>query len=104
AEDGIRYRTVTGVQTCALPIFEPRRLEGALQPRAALRAPQGSGARAGRDADRRAAQGRGQSAGRRRGRASEPMIHEITRSATKRSEERRVGKEWREERVRERAR
>src|SRR5207248_7212269 len=23
AEDGIRYRTVTGVQTCALPIFAP---------------------------------------------------------------------------------
>src|SRR5437868_15102983 len=23
AEDGIRYRNVTGVQTCALPIFEP---------------------------------------------------------------------------------
>src|SRR5207248_3481471 len=25
AEDGIRDRTVTGVQTCALPIFAPRR-------------------------------------------------------------------------------
>src|SRR5688572_33359611 len=24
AEDGIRYLTVTGVQTCALPIFRPR--------------------------------------------------------------------------------
>src|SRR2546430_5283113 len=24
AEDGIRYLTVTGVQTCALPIFSPR--------------------------------------------------------------------------------
>src|SRR5207248_5568698 len=29
AEDGIRDRTVTGVQTCALPILEPRgNLEG----------------------------------------------------------------------------
>src|SRR6266516_4272407 len=26
AEDGIRYRTVTGVQTCALPILAHRRL------------------------------------------------------------------------------
>src|SRR5437867_6295560 len=28
AEDGIRDRTVTGVQTCALPISEQRRLRG----------------------------------------------------------------------------
>src|SRR2546430_5395358 len=28
AEDGIRYLTVTGVQTCALPIFLPRLLAG----------------------------------------------------------------------------
>src|SRR5687767_15884954 len=27
AEDGIRDKLVTGVQTCALPIFEPRRVE-----------------------------------------------------------------------------
>src|SRR6266516_5264529 len=27
AEDGIRYRTVTGVQTCALPIFDGARGE-----------------------------------------------------------------------------
>src|SRR5207248_6331533 len=26
AEDGIRDRTVTGVQTCALPIYHPRRV------------------------------------------------------------------------------
>src|SRR5699024_11854618 len=32
AEDGIRDRNVTGVQTCALPIFAERaRLEGSLQ-------------------------------------------------------------------------
>src|SRR5207249_8235171 len=29
AEDGIRDRNVTGVQTCALPISPPRRLGGA---------------------------------------------------------------------------
>src|SRR5207248_6792708 len=28
AEDGIRGRTVTGVQTCALPIFDPSQLDG----------------------------------------------------------------------------
>src|SRR5256886_4122504 len=28
AEDGIRDLTVTGVQTCALPIFDPKRIAG----------------------------------------------------------------------------
>src|SRR5437867_11786921 len=31
AEDGIRYRTVTGVQTCALPIFSRRGRRAAKQ-------------------------------------------------------------------------
>src|SRR5207245_5100906 len=36
AEDGIRDATVTGVQTCALPIFEHRRLRALLRPRVVL--------------------------------------------------------------------
>src|SRR5688500_20248520 len=48
AEDGIRDYKVTGVQTCALPIFEPRVLRHA---RAASR-PQGGGARVRRRMDR----------------------------------------------------
>src|SRR5437773_4646105 len=41
AEDGIRDRDVTGVQTCALPISRPAR-----RPRAAARAPGGGPPRA----------------------------------------------------------
>src|SRR5205085_5955727 len=79
AEDGIRDLTVTGVQTCALPIYRPdgRVLPGRqagpnpLDPRrrAARRGQPAAAAQAGRRARRR-----------RRG---------------DRSEERRVGKEWR---------
>src|SRR2546427_5369520 len=52
AEDGIRDLTVTGVQTCALPISSPRRtgvsrrgcgLPPTLPPRRRLRLPTGSG-------------------------------------------------------------
>src|SRR5438309_5429362 len=51
AEDGIRDGTVTGVQTCALPISAPRRC-GVLQPAEPVgRAPRFSGPpRAGRGA------------------------------------------------------
>src|SRR6266516_4151294 len=70
AEDGIRDRTVTGVQTCALPISHRRAaVDGAEVPRQTVRAPQddqqeGGGdpvlpreRRAGVRAPRRAARG-----------------------------------------------
>src|SRR5437773_5888399 len=74
AEDGIRDRDVTGVQTCALPIFRPpvaRSLRGPDQDQA--RQPAGRRLRAtgGQQGPRGVPRG-------------EP-----------RSEERRVGKEWR---------
>src|SRR5207248_6273944 len=47
AEDGIRDRTVTGVQTCALPIY-----------RLPARAPRGGGLRGGDCPGERAARGR----------------------------------------------
>src|SRR2546430_6767905 len=82
AEDGIRDLTVTGVQTCALPISlrstRDRRSRGATPPRA--------GARRERRGDRST---EGSGAGRaRRGRAS-------AGGARARSEERRVGEEGR---------
>src|SRR5205085_6898606 len=74
AEDGIRDLTVTGVQTCALPIYGRGRPEGHGHP---------GGRRLGRVPRRsepvRAAGPRDRGVGRGRGR----------------SEERRVGKEWR---------
>src|SRR5437773_11068660 len=78
AEDGIRDRDVTGVQTCALPISP------------------GSGR-----APPRAARARGQSAprppGRARGQGARAHATKVTRltSSRVRSEERRVGKECR---------
>src|SRR5688572_30855999 len=82
AEDGIRYLTVTGVQTCALPIF-PRRI------------PNGHRAAAtvvwldGRDLERNR---RGRRLGRLLGRQRDPENEADTRKP-ERSEERRVGKE-----------
>src|SRR5688572_33466637 len=40
AGDGIRYLTVTGVQTCALPISTPKRGRSVPEPKALLRAVQ----------------------------------------------------------------
>src|SRR5690606_40970007 len=74
AEDGIRAFHVTGVQTCALPIFDLRRA-----------------AAARRRAGRRAAVARAP-----RGGAQGPQALRRRRCALPpRSEERRVGKEWR---------
>src|SRR5688500_20100622 len=83
AEDGIRDYKVTGVQTCALPIFNPTATPG--------------------NADYRnlyIANGDG-----RAGETPDPAIHPIPQRLdalqgkilriTPRSEERRVGKEWR---------
>src|SRR5207248_3703740 len=79
AEDGIRDRTVTGVQTCALPIFTRR-----LVARRAVRA--GCRRRPSGAAGRAAGPGRAQPGAVGRDRAP-PVLA--------RSEERRVGKECR---------
>src|SRR5689334_24559850 len=83
AEDGIRDGTVTGVQTCALPIYlsrlaqpAPARAAGADR-RALPAAPVPRPPRPRRRRRRGAARGRG------------------ARGLRRRSEERRVGKEWR---------
>src|SRR5690606_40244542 len=73
AEDGIRDFHVTGVQTCALPIYRGSE-------RHALAACDLSRSRRGADVRR----------GHRRGRTGRTTV----RSVRRRSEERRVGKEW----------
>src|SRR5437867_5352300 len=87
AEDGIRDRTVTGVQTCALPIYPPRGNQSDRR-----------GRRRRRGRDRRAGpQLTGPPLGLGRGRraaAGEGPPRALPRVAG-RSEERRVGKEWR---------
>src|SRR3712207_6849489 len=91
AEDGIRYIGVTGVQTCALPIFDERRVHG----REGAREEHGGGHDAGADevdvvvagdrADQRAeAEPEGEQVDRR-----------VDRRGEGRSEERRVGTAWR---------
>src|SRR5207248_7397819 len=83
AEDGIRDRTVTGVQTCALPILEgcSHRCE---ETRIAVRDVQHEGTDldvGGRDRD---------------GGQGGPALEHLRRAEdATRSEERRVGKEWR---------
>src|SRR5204862_3328213 len=82
AEDGIRDLYVTGVQTCALPIF----LNLAVAPAGRVHVPT-------RDADPPA---------RRPGSGSLPRpLRRAPRRTRRRSEERRVGKEWRARRSRE---
>src|SRR3989440_6962188 len=82
AEDGIRDLIVTGVQTCALPIYS----------RATVRGTDGRDRRAGRDVGQLAAraQARRVSAS---GSAPATVVTEV--SIQERSEERRVGKECR---------
>src|SRR5256886_5247211 len=81
AEDGIRDLTVTGVQTCALPIFIPS------FPRIELRLP---------TATLRAFSSPCRGTRRPRPRSATPLAHRSTpNSSSRRSEERRVGKECR---------
>src|SRR5207249_5108860 len=88
AEDGIRDRNVTGVQTCALPIYLGMRLAAQLSHRLDhLREPAAVGGvvvaePAAVGVERQLAHARDQVA----------VGHEL---AALRSEERRVGKEWR---------
>src|SRR5688500_20301548 len=75
AEDGIRDYKVTGVQTCALPIYDP------------------SGGLAAHDTEAEAA---------RLGKAGMDqrlVINAVEEAVGERSEERRVGKEWRSRRA-----
>src|SRR3712207_8630921 len=80
AEDGIRDIGVTGVQTCALPIFAPRRVPRWSQVRVRCASP---GPRTSRGADRTCTY-----------QAVEATTTHLDERAT-RSEERRVGKECR---------
>src|SRR5438445_6847785 len=82
AEDGIRDIGVTGVQTCALPISDPRR-DG---PGAAARGPGSRG---------RAARGVGGARGRRIVAPHAALPAGLEPAGVPRSEERRVGKECR---------
>src|SRR2546430_4669375 len=84
AEDGIRYLTVTGVQTCALPISSTVRPTPPLPPPSAtIRCPSGRRRRTGPS-----------TASSRNGRTS-VLFESDTACLTPRSEERRVGKECR---------
>src|SRR5437762_4349053 len=85
AEDGIRDTSVTGVQTCALPIWSPRSKPRLLEGRAANlgdRRPAYCWIRVHRHRNL-PADARGQRAA------------ACAQRAARRSEERRVGKEWR---------
>src|SRR5207249_5874998 len=88
AEDGIRDRNVTGVQTCALPIYDER----------CCRPARGRGPRRDRDRLRRAPRAR---LARARGGQARPRRTAARLQSTRgggsraRSEERRVGKEGR---------
>src|SRR5206468_8288053 len=95
AEDGIRDLIVTGVQTCALPICRAVQRGGRLADRVAVRRvahrlERGEG---GLDA---VALGR---VDERRALAQRPL--DVGDHGVRRSEERRVGKEWRSRRSRE---
>src|SRR5207248_4374684 len=89
AEDGIRDRTVTGVQTCALPIFELGRGErcGRRKPGEEALEIRDDGVDAGLlEHDLADPHGVG---------LARAAPGQVAGSARERSEERRVGKEWR---------
>src|SRR5205085_4775045 len=90
AEDGIRDLTVTGVQTCALPIYgvDPDPRFGEL-PRPGTPAAAG---RLGADDLREPRRLQPAAVGCRRAGAPDRLPHDLRQP---RSEERRVGKEWR---------
>src|SRR5207248_5452590 len=94
AEDGIRYRTVTGVQTCALPIWTQR----AAAPANSVHDSSGRAASARFDGIKQ----RRKNAGVVKTFAEAEQGHGNQQSG--RSEERRVGKEWRSRRWREQER
>src|SRR2546427_3394236 len=86
AEDGIRDLTVTGVQTCALPIFMTRALQGVQRDRQKQR-----GEQCGLKEESRAHGDQGQ----RRTCGGRPEADSRPAYFQHRSEERRVGKEGR---------
>src|SRR5207248_4776122 len=91
AEDGIRGRTVTGVQTCALPIFGPGEA-GRREVGAAARDPRLG--HAGGEAALEFVAPRGRHGRRRDEREPGDPVRVLERVEQRRSEERRVGKEW----------
>src|SRR5207249_6359701 len=92
AEDGIRDRNVTGVQTCALPICGSLRRQRLLQGRLGSDLPHLLDVRARRRrVPRHLSLSRRDAEGARRERAI-PLARRL--GETERSEERRVGKEW----------
>src|SRR5205085_9329887 len=87
AEDGIRDLTVTGVQTCALPILpHPGRAQGT-----SIRLSLADAIARGFATSHRLAEARAREGG---ARAAVNSV-DLTRKPIVRSEERRVGKEWR---------
>src|SRR5437867_5387229 len=95
AEDGIRDRTVTGVQTCALPIYGEGRQAAEGEPATAHRsahlrsAGRGGAVRVGQPHRSDGGDGVRVHRGPRHGTGADRARHGATRS-----EERRVGKEW----------
>src|SRR5207248_4649753 len=93
AEDGIRDRTVTGVQTCALPIYGEDGVaveaDGGGQVGVAGR----PGWQGRRDGDDSVGEPRDDEAA--RGASLPEKLDAVAIGADDRSEERRVGKEWR---------
>src|SRR5436305_7189107 len=84
AEDGIRDADVTGVQTCALPICNRRRLKMAVEAGAALVGVTRDGQPLSRATPMKLEQ-----------EADPSKSLPVNRYRGERSEERRVGKEWR---------
>src|SRR5205823_10925127 len=91
AEDGIRDKLVTGVQTCALPICRPRRSAPPDRSRVACESIEIGG---GSTTVAQLCQQAGNGARTMRGGRS-PDANCRTAASRSRSEERRVGKEWR---------
>src|SRR5205823_9674903 len=92
AEDGIRDKLVTGVQTCALPIYQ-RQVASRLEPKNAAR-------RGAHTLLKLGHMDRLEAVGRRRGNGPSPRLGIVLilceeQDVCFRSEERRVGKEWR---------
>src|SRR5207244_8534776 len=93
AEDGIRDDLVTGVQTCALPIFEIPRVDEHVEQISGEREDGGEdvdGAREEHERERREREAELERTGRRDTTGGDRAVPRPLRS-----EERRVGKEWR---------
>src|SRR5438270_4207122 len=99
AEDGIRDLTVTGVQTCALPIYRDEDLGRLCRARTA--SPAGRRSRNFEQVDRREFRLARAALWNQSGQSGDDPRRSKRRSDSERSEERRVGKECRSRWVRE---